>query len=214
MKALEKRFDEFAYFMSSGAVKPIPTAAVFSTTLKTYIDDAIGAYEATVRAEAAAMAEREQASREASEAKTRAEAAALAISEAESEARRQEDIRQLQLEKARLVAERTENAALVVEICEQVERLAIGAWLMLPGPDGKPTEGKLAVRISSADKLIFVSRSGSKVGEYVSEQLVQLLVAGDCSIVDAGVEFEDTLARVVTGLRIDRNRSYDDLTGS
>ena len=214
MKALEKRFDEFAYFMSSGAVKPIPTAAVFSTTLKTYIDDAIGAYEATVRAEAAAMAEREQASREASEAKARAEAAALAISEAESEARRQEDIRQLQLEKARLVAERTENAALVVEIREQVARLGIGAWLMLPGPDGKPTKGKLAVRISSADKLIFVSRSGSKVGEYVSEQLVQLLVAGDCSIVDAGVEFEDTLARVVTGLRIDRNRSYDDLTGS
>ena len=85
---------------------------------------------------------------------------------------------------------------------------------MAPGPDGKPTEGKLAVRISSADKLIVLSRSGSKVGEYVSEQLVQLLVAGDCSIVDAGVEFEDTLARVVTGLRIDRNRSYDDLTGS
>ncbi len=128
MKALEKRFDEFAYFMSSGAVKPIPTAAVFSTTLKTYIDDAIGAYEATVRAEAAAMAEREQASREASEAKARAEAAALAISEAESEARRQEDIRQLQLEKARLVAERTENAALVVEIREQVHD-----WGLAPG---------------------------------------------------------------------------------
>ncbi len=46
------------------------------------------------------------------------------------------------------------------------------------------------------------------------EQLVQLLVAGEGEINDGGVEFEDTLAQVVTKLRQDRNKSYDDLTGS
>lgn len=216
IKALEKRFDEFAYFMSSGAVKPLPAAAVFSATLKSYVEESIQIWAEALRAQEAAdeQAERERVAREASEAKARSEAAAFAHAREASEAKRQEEIRQLQLEKARLIAEKTENAALVVELREQVAKLAIGAWLTLPGADGRPTEGKLAVKIASADKLIFVSRGGVKVGEFASEQLVQLLVAGDCSIEDAGVEFEDTLAQVVTGLRNDRNKSYDDLTRS
>ena len=88
MKALEKRFDEFAYFMSSGAVKPLPAQTVFSTTLKTYVGDTVRAYEEDLRAQEAADAQatRDQAAREASEAKARAEAAALARTEAESEA--------------------------------------------------------------------------------------------------------------------------------
>ena len=75
----------------------------------------------------------------------------------------------MQLEKAWLIAEKTGNAALVVELREQVAKLAIGTSLTLPDADGKPTEGKLAVRIASADKLIFVSRGGVEVGEFISE---------------------------------------------
>jgi hypothetical protein len=62
--------------------------------------------------------------------------------------------------------------------------------------------------------MIFVSRTGVKLGEYNTEQLVQLLLVGDAEIQEAGVEFQDTLAQVVTKLRVDRDKSYDDLTGS
>ena len=216
MKALEKRFDEFAYFMSTGAVKPLDSAAVFSTTLDRVVQAVIRDYARQRRAteEAIARAAAAEAEREAAMARARSEAESPALAEARAEAARQEEIRQHQLEKARLVAERTENSALVADVQVQIARLAIGAWLTLPGDDGKSVEGKLAVRLASADKMIFVNRSGLKVGEYTTSQLVQLTVAGDCSIDDAGVEFEDTLARVVSGLRIDRNKSYDDLTGS
>jgi len=62
--------------------------------------------------------------------------------------------------------------------------------------------------------MIFVNSAGVKVGDYSTEQLVLLLVAGEGEITDAGIEFEDTLAQVVTKLRQDRNKSYDVLTGS
>ncbi|MBL6690454.1 MAG: DUF1631 family protein [Pseudomonadales bacterium] len=93
-------------------------------------------------------------------------------------------------------------------------KLNVGAWLRLPAADGELEECKLAVRVTAADKLIFVSRTGVKVGDYTSEQLITLLVAGEGEIDDAGVEFEDTLAQVVSKLRQDRDKSYDDLTGS
>ncbi len=40
------------------------------------------------------------------------------------------------------------------------------------------------------------------------------LVAGEGEIEDGGVGFEDALVQVVTKLRQDRDKSYDDLTGS
>ena len=92
--------------------------------------------------------------------------------------------------------------------------LNIGARLQLPNSIGSPEECTLAVKLAAADKMIFVSRTGVKLGEYNTEQLVQLLLVGDAEIQEAGVEFQDTLAQVVTKLRVDRDKSYDDLTGS
>ena len=61
--------------------------------------------------------------------------------------------------------------------------------------------------------MIFVNHSGNKVAEYNTEQLVALLVSDQAKVSDAGVKYEDTLAKVVSKLRQDRNKSYDDLTG-
>ena len=118
------------------------------------------------------------------------------------------------LSRARGVADREENAGRVRDLTTTVQGLNIGAWLKLPGADGDLTECKLAVRLTTPDKMIFVSRTGVKIGDYTSEQLLSLIVAGDAEIQEEGVEFEDTLAQVVTKLRVDRNKSYDDLTGS
>ena len=49
VKALEKRFDEFAYFMASSAVTPLPATAVFSTTLKAYIEESIQIWAEALR---------------------------------------------------------------------------------------------------------------------------------------------------------------------
>ncbi|MFP6807252.1 MAG: DUF1631 family protein [Pseudomonadales bacterium] len=106
-----------------------------------------------------------------------------------------------------------ENQESLLSTTKIVKSLNVGAWLQLPGKTGEKTECKLAVRLSGADKMIFVNREGLKLGDYSTDQLVHLIVSGEGKIIDEGIEFEDTLAAVVTKLRQDRNKSYGELTG-
>ena len=212
MKALDRSYDEIAYLMSSGVLRPLNHQAVFSDTFRNFYQGLLDELER--KQKLVAEANREEAEREATRQKALQEAAALARANEEAEHQRREEARQQRLEKAQEAAARAENQERVAQIAELVDKLQIGAWLKLPAADGTLEDCKLAVRIASADKMIFVSRAGVKIGEYSAEQLTMLLVAGDGEIGDTGVEFEDTLAQVVSKLRADREKSYDDLTGS
>lgn len=212
MKALDKSFDEIAYLMSSSVLKVLNHNAVFTSTFSTFYQGLIEEYER--KQKLAEQADQVEAEKESEKQKALLEAAASARAQQEELLKKKEDEKQVRLERARAEATRAENKNRLVEITALVEKLAVGAWLKLPAADGTLEECKLAVKIAAADKLIFVSRAGVKIGEYTNEQLTTLLVAGDGEISDAGVEFEDTLAQVVTKLRADREKSYDDLTGS
>lgn len=212
MKALEKNYDEMAYLMSSGVIKPLNHASVFSSTFAKIYEGLIEEHQKKLKA--AEQADQEEAEREAAQQKAIEEAKALARAREEEEQERKEAEIEDRLAKAREEAAKSENQEKVTEITDIVAKLNVGAWLRLPAADGELEECKLAVRVASADKLIFVSRTGVKIGDYTSEQLITLLVAGEGEIDDAGVEFEDTLAQVVSKLRQDRDKSYDDLTGS
>ncbi|MBT4160308.1 MAG: DUF1631 family protein, partial [Gammaproteobacteria bacterium] len=157
---------------------------------------------------------KKEAETEAAKEKALKEAAAIARAKEEADDKRKEEEKNERLQQAKAEANLEENQERVAELTEKVSKLAVGAWLKLPAADGSLEECKLAVKIAAADKLIFVSRTGVKIGEYTNEQLTTLLVAGQGEISDTGVEFEDTLAQVVTKLRADREKSYDDLTGS
>ncbi len=210
MKALEKSFDEMAYLMSSSVVKPLNHSAVFSSTFAAIYQGLVDEHQKKLKR--AEQADVEQAHKEAERERAIQEANMLARAK-EEEAQRQKDAaKEDRLNQAKQEAAKSENQGKVQELTKVVASLNVGAWLTLPAADGQMEECKLAVRVG--EKLIFVSRTGVKVGDYSSEQLITLLVAGQGKIEDAGVEFEDTLAQVVSKLRQDRNKSYDDLTGS
>jgi hypothetical protein len=211
MKALEKSFDEMAYLMSSGVIKALNHESIFSSTFSSFYQGLIDEHDRKIKL--AEEADQEEAEREAARTKALKEAEALARAREEEERQRKEEDKANRLERAKTEASKSENQEKLAEIAEVVSQLNIGAWLKLPAADGELEECKLAVRVASADKMIFVSRTGVKVGDYSAEQLVSLLVAGEAVIEDSGVEFEDTLAQVVSKLRQDRNKSYDDLTG-
>ncbi|MEM7363472.1 MAG: DUF1631 family protein [Pseudomonadota bacterium] len=215
IKAMQKSFDEFAYLMSSGVVQPINSKTLYSSTLQNLLLDLVEEYQEHVEAAAERKAERErvQAERDAARKKALDEAAALAREREEAEIRDRQERRDATFAHARAEAAKSENQARVAELTEMVAHLSIGAWVALPNTDGVMTECKLGVRIARANKLIFVTRTGNKVGEYSVDELVQLLLIGEAEIEDQGVEFEDTLAQVVSRLRKDRDKSYDDLTG-
>lgn len=212
MKALEKSFDEMAYLMSSSVIKPLNHEAVFSSTFATFYQGLVDEHQRKLKL--AETADQEEADRESARLKALQEAEALARTREEEEQKRSAEEKENRLERAKLEASKSENQEKVAEYTEKVGSLNVGAWLKLPAADGELEECKLAVRVTAVDKMIFVNRTGLKMGEYSSEQLITLLVAGECEIDDSGVEFEDTLAQVVSKLRQDRDKSYDDLTGS
>ena len=215
MKVLQKSYEEFAYYLASHTVKALNRGGVFKSTYKNYFEGLIGEYEKHQKLIANRRIEVEEQGleRKAAREKALCEAKQLAIDRETADREKRILIKEAQLEAAKIEAGKVENADLVSKYKLTVAQLNTGALLTLPGKDDKPVECKLAVKITSADKMIFVNLKGIRVGEYSGLQLVQLLVANLATIQDDGIEFEDTLAQVVSKLRNDRNKSYGDLTG-
>lgn len=215
MKVMQKSFDEFAYYLSSHVVKVINPEAAFSSTFKTYYQgmvDELKKHRQLIN-DRKAEVDRLDEERKKAQKKAQAEAEQLAVAKQEAERARSEALAATRLENAKLEAEKSENADRVEEFTQIVASMATGAEVLLPDATGVKQACKLAVKIAAADKMIFVDRNGMKAGDYKAEQLVQLLVAGEAELGEMGVEFEDTLAAVVSKLRSDREKSYDDLTG-
>ncbi len=97
---------------------------------------------------------------------------------------------------------------------DAVDRLRPDAWVKLPLMEGTQTPCKLVGVVSAADKYIFANRAGIKVAEYTANQLSQMIVTENSEILDTGAEFEQVLASIVTGLRENREKSFEQLTGS
>ena len=94
-----------------------------------------------------------------------------------------------------------------------VRSLKQDAWVKLPIMAGTLTPCKLVAIIAGNDTYIFANRAGLKVAEYTGSQLAHMIVTENSEILDTGAEFESALATVVSGLREDKNKSYDELTG-
>ncbi|MFT4797149.1 MAG: hypothetical protein ACJAYE_001129 [Candidatus Azotimanducaceae bacterium] len=214
MKVMQKSFDEFAYDLSSHVVKSINPDAVFSSTFNTYYQGLIDEFRKhrQLIADRKAEVDRLDQDRKKAQIKAQDEARQLGFAREEAERNRQEAIKTSRLRNARAEAEKFENADVLAEFITIVASLGTGAMIRLPDATGQKQDCKLAVRIAAADKMIFVDQAGMKAGDYKTQQLVELLVAGQAELGDVGDEFEDTLAAVVSKLRSDREKSYDDLT--
>lgn len=215
VKALQKGFEEFAYYLSSGAAKPLYSQAVYSSSLKSTLQSLVRDQQTKRKKlrQAKERSEQERIARETARLKALEEAETIAREREAAEKKRVAQGRQAQLQKAREEAVELENLEKLRVATDKVLSLNISAWLKLPDNDGTPVECKLAVKLAAVDKFIFADRQGVKIAEYSAEQLAQLLATEAGVILDEGEKFEDTLAKVVTGLRQDRNKSYDALSG-
>lgn len=216
MKVMQKSFDEFAYDLSSRAVSSINPDAAFSSTICTYYQglvDELHKHRKLI-AERKSEVDRLDEDRKKAQQKAQQEAKKLRLDKEDAERSRLQALKASTLASARAEAEKSENSDLVAEFTTVVASLSTGAVVHLPNALGEKQECTLAVRITAANKLIFVDRNGMKAGDYQCQQLVELLVAGKAELGDQSVEIEDTLAAVVTKLRSDREKSYDDLTGT
>lgn len=86
----------------------------------------------------------------------------------------------------------------------QVEALAIGSWVNYIDETSVEKRCKLAAKLRSADKFIFVDRAGIKVLVCSLDYLVAKLVAEEMTLLESGPLFESALEKVVGGLRESR----------
>ncbi|HET8710236.1 MAG TPA: DUF1631 family protein, partial [Spongiibacteraceae bacterium] len=221
VKALQKSFEEFAYLLAIDVVTPLPAPENARSALRQLLAQLLqrGVERQRVRAEEARReeelrrrAEEEEARRRAAKEKAIAEAAALAAAQARAEeqarlaaeqrAREQEQLRRLALQQ-----EQVRDAEQRARTARQTATLiAIGSWVEFHDELGEALRLKLAVKLPSSGKLIFVDREGIRRGEFDRDTFAAKLVEGSARVLDSGPQFEDTLARVVGSLRRDYNK--------
>lgn len=83
---------------------------------------------------------------------------------------------------------------------EQVDALQVGSWIELREPD-RNTRCKLAARIPTVGKLIFVNRSGVKVAEFTRPGMAVALRRGSVKLLDDAALFDRALEAVISNLR-------------
>jgi Protein of unknown function (DUF1631) len=119
----------------------------------------------------------------------------------------------VQLKKKRSLMLRRKAEQKLESTLNAVKSLRPDAWVKLPIMEGTLTPCRLIAILPGNGKYIFGNRAGVKLAEYTMSQLSNLIVTENSEILDTGAEFEDVLANVVTGLRDNRSKSYEELTG-
>jgi|GEM_PF-966492 len=207
VRALQKSFEEFAYLISLGEATPLPVAGHARGLLRPLLLQLTqrAAERARLHDEASRRAASEQQRRQQAKEKALAEAAALAQQQAAAEAatlaqaREQEALRR----RAHIEEQGGDVGLQSRTMRQQATLLAVGSWVELHDELGNTQRVKLAVKLSSG-KLIFVDREGARRAEFDRDTFAQRLLDGGARLLDQGPQFDDTLARVVHGLRRDR----------
>jgi len=224
-KVMQKGIEEFAYCLSVKLARPLNEKALYQRTTHKVLNELATQFaereRALIEAQKKLLLEQqervqqralEQAQREA-EAQQHAAAAAKARAEAEvlaqaREAAQREAEQQAQMSaqtEARVRAERDaqyrEDLTRMAKM--SLDSLNIGAWMRLPGSNGEIVHGKIAVKMRSSGRFIFVDRIGIKVAEYLRDELIAMLVDHKADIVEQSEHFEDRLAKIVGSMRRD-----------
>lgn len=84
---------------------------------------------------------------------------------------------------------------------QQAKGLNVGAWLEFRGDNGAKTRCKLAAHIKSADKMIFVNRTGVKIDEKSTLGLAHALKSGEVLVLEDSQLFDRALQNVIGNLR-------------
>lgn len=208
LKVLQTSFDEFAYFLSSEFARAIPSTGQLSSFIRTSLNKIVSDYVENQQSakQAKSKSEVRQAVRRAARIK--------AMAEANSKLHEAQKLKEMQSTQMFLTAIKEkahtkDNEANFLAAEKIFNGLNVGAWMKLPGIGRKPTECKLAVKLQAQDKYIFVDRTGLKQGEFNKQQLIELLVVKECTILESESGFEDALETVVSGLRKHRSLDYD-----
>jgi hypothetical protein len=198
-------FSEFRAQRECGQIRPLQDSVAFSSVLSQILE---------VLVAAAAQQKRERAAAAAA-ANARAEALRRERQQREEQHEQQLAARKAEVERLRLQAEnqRLAKAKAQEEMAwqqglrmaeKQVFGLKPGHWIVILDPSitqAGVERMKLAMRLSTRHKMVFVDRLGLNQREFQEQELVDCIAAEQIRVLDSGVNFEDTLSDVVGRIR-------------
>ena len=148
--------------------------------------------------------------------KARAIAAEKALKEAECLREEKDRAEKLAKVKAEKITEQTkqilkqridkQRAEQENEALKKVSNCKLGAWISVRQnddiSDNKVQRFKLVVKLTGSNKFIFVDRLGVKKIEYTEATLVKGIMNKEIEVLSDGIDFEESLERVVSRLRM------------
>jgi len=177
-KLAEYSFADFSLARATKVAKLIRRKHLYARTLKTTLQQLDRRYQHHLKLEQRI---------------TETQARNLAANKAQREA---EQLQQLTSSQKSQISEDRRQA-----LRETLTALHVGAWLELQSEGRDNQRLKLSVKLQASDKYIFTDRLGQKAADHNLAELVELMANGQLSILSQGEHFENSLEKVVRGLR-------------
>lgn len=196
-KTLHYSYEEFAYRLTSQHTFALHNNQGIGNTAEKLLESLLKLHNQQQEKQAKEAEEQAQ-QRELAQEKARAEAKALAEQEQlrlEQEQRAAEEAARQQLKEQQL--RDAEKARLGTE---QFKRINVGALIEFSHNSDHQTL-KLAVKLKSTGRHIFTDKAGIKKLDLSQDELLAMFIQQQARIVRLGEEFENSLSKIVDGIR-------------
>jgi len=193
MKAAQFSFDNYFEYTRNGMLKAFDVQSSFAQVLKVTIKGLLKVSDTQKKARIAA----------AEKAKSEAEALLAERQRAEDFAKKKAE--EIAEQTRRLLDKRAEKLRIEKEneVLSTLHQFCVGAWISI-NVNGEKSRYRLVVKLAATGKYIFVDKLGIKKREYYEADLVQAMLSEDIEVLSDGAEFEDSLERVVSRLRMSK----------
>lgn len=193
MKSAQFSFQNFKDRLSDGSLKKVPKGQTFS-----------GVFDQAIKG-LSKVAENQKQTRLIAAEKAKAEAERLLEDRRKSDEMANERAKEIAQHTKSLLAKRADkqrveknNATLDI-----IRAFKLGAWIAIQLEDeSEPQRFKLVVKLAATGKYVFVDRLGVKRKEFLEADLMVAIQSKVVVILSDGAEFEDSLQRVVSRLRM------------
>ena len=193
MKAAQLSYHEFAERLVQGNIKKLAKTHAFSSVF----DQAITGL--------AKIAENQKQARLQAAEKAKAEAEKMLEDRRKAEEQSRLRAEEIAQRTKQLLAKRADKERLEKEnaVAQLIRAFNLGAWISI-NTGGEALRYKLVVKLAATGKYVFVDRLGIKKREFIEADLVQALINKDIEILSDGAEFEESLERVVSRIRMSK----------
>lgn len=195
MKSAQFSFQNFKDRLNDGSLKKMPKGQAF-----------LGVFDQAIKGLSKVADNQKQARLIAAE-KAKAEAERLLEDRRQSDEMANQRAQEIAQHTKNLLAKRADKQRIEKDnaTLEIIRSFKLGAWIAIQlKEESEPQRFKLVVILAATGKYVFVDRLGVRRREFLEAELMEAIQSKRIVILSDGAEFEDSLQRVVSRLRMSK----------